>query len=139
APGENVLVDAVDERAIEVEEESGHACSFAHGRGGARADIIHAEPCRFLMRLFPFCAIAWIAAVSPAFAEGITIVLDFQGPRSEQSVKEMKHEFAGIMKDSALRFDFQSRSQAEQTTSSDVLVVVKFKGKCVFEPAPYLI
>ena len=91
------------------------------------------------MRLLPLCAIAWIAAVSPAFAEGITIVLDFQGPRSEQSVKEMKHEFAGIMKDSSLRFDFQSRRQAEQTTSSDALVVVKFKGKCVFEPAAYLI
>jgi hypothetical protein len=91
------------------------------------------------MRLLPLCAIAWIAAVSPVFAEGITIVLDFQGPRSEQSIREMKHEFAGIMKDSTIRFEFQSRSQAEQTSSSDALVVVKFKGKCVFEPAPYLI
>jgi hypothetical protein len=91
------------------------------------------------MRALPLFAIAWIAAISPAFAEGITIVLDFQGPRSEQSVTEMKHEFAGIMKDSTVHFDFQSRGQAEQTVSSDVLVVVKFKGKCVFEPAPYLL
>ncbi len=77
-------------------------------------------------------------AVSPAFAEGVTIVLDFQGPRSEQSVSEMKREFAGIMKDSPLHFDFRSRSQAEEVTS-DNLVVVRFKGKCVFEPVPYLL
>ena len=90
------------------------------------------------MRLVPLCAIAWIAAVSPAFAEGITIVLDFQGARSEQSVAEMKREFAGIMRDSRLRFEFRSRSQAEQTSFSDVLIV-RFKGKCVFEPVPYLL
>jgi hypothetical protein len=91
------------------------------------------------MRLLPLFAIAWITATAPAFAEGITIVLDFQGPRSEQSITEMKHEFEGIMKDSPLRFDFQSRSQAEQSVSNDQLVVVRFKGKCVFEPVPYLI
>ena len=91
------------------------------------------------MRLLPLFAIAWIASVSCGFAEGITIILDFQGPRSDQSIAEMKHEFAGIMKDSPLRFDFQSRRQAEQTVSEDLLVVVKFKGKCVFEPVPYLL
>jgi hypothetical protein len=91
------------------------------------------------MRLGLVCAIGWILAASPGFAEGITIVLDFQGPRSEQSITEMKREFAGIMKDSAVHFDFQSRSQAEKATSSDELVVVRFKGKCVFEPVPYLI
>lgn len=94
------------------------------------------------MRRVPFCTFAWIVAVfgavSPAFAEGVTIVLDFQGPRSEQSVSEMKREFAGIMKDSPLHFDFRSRSQAEEVTS-DNLVVVRFKGKCVFEPVPYLL
>jgi hypothetical protein len=91
------------------------------------------------MRLVLLCAIAWISAVTPGFAEGITIVLDFQGPRSEQSVTEMKREFEGIMKGSPVRFEFQSRSQAEETTSTDQLVVVRFKGKCVFEPVPYLI
>jgi hypothetical protein len=91
------------------------------------------------MRVLPLLAIAWIAAGTPALAEGVTIVLDFQGPRSEQSIAEMKHEFAGIMKDSPLRFDFQSRGQAEQSDSSGALLIVKFKGKCVFEPAPYLL
>ena len=89
------------------------------------------------MRLVSICAIACMAA-SPVFAEGITIVLDFQGPRSEQSIAEMKREFAGIMKSSPLRFEFLTRAEAAQTTAPD-MVVVKFKGKCVFEPVPYLL
>jgi hypothetical protein len=88
------------------------------------------------MRLVWICAFAWLAVPS-AFGEGITIVLDFQGPRSEQSVAEMKREFAGIMKDTAVRFDFRSRSQASQETLSD-LVLVRFKGKCVLDPVGYL-
>jgi hypothetical protein len=88
------------------------------------------------MRLVWICAFAWLAVPS-AFGEGITIVLDFQGPRSEQSVAEMKREFAGIMKDTAVRFDFRSRSQASQEALSD-LVLVRFKGKCVLDPVGYL-
>jgi hypothetical protein len=76
-------------------------------------------------------------AVPSAFGEGITIVLDFQGPRSEPSVAEMKREFAGIMKDTALRFDFRSRGQASEETLTD-LVVVRFTGKCVLGPVGYL-
>jgi hypothetical protein len=88
------------------------------------------------MRLVWICAFAWLAVPS-AFGEGITIVLDFQGPRSEQSVAEMKREFTGIMKDTAVRFDFRSRSQASQEALSD-LVLVRFKGKCVLDPVGYL-
>jgi hypothetical protein len=88
------------------------------------------------MRLVWICAFAWLAVPS-AFGEGITIVLDFQGPRSEQSVAEMKREFAGIMKDTAVRFDFRSRSQASQEALFD-LVLVRFKGKCVLDPVGYL-
>jgi hypothetical protein len=88
------------------------------------------------MRLVWICAFAWLAVPS-AFGEGITIVLDFQGPRSEQSVAEMKREFAGIMKDTAVRFDFRSRSQASQEALSD-LVLVRFTGKCMLDPVGYL-
>src|ERR1019366_4698611 len=88
------------------------------------------------MRLVWICAFAWLAVPS-AFGEVITIVLDFQGPRSEQSVAEMKREFTGIMKDTAVRFDFRSRSQASQEALTD-LVVVRFKGKCVLDPVGYL-
>jgi hypothetical protein len=90
------------------------------------------------MRPVLYCAIACIAAVSPALSEGITIVVDFDGPRSEQSVKEMKREFDGIMRDSSLTFEFRTRAEAAQS-SAPGLMVVRFKGKCVFEPVPYLI
>ena len=88
------------------------------------------------MRPVWICAFACLFVLS-AFGEGITIVLDFQGPRSEQSVAEMKREFAGIMKDSTLRFDFRWRSQASQEVLTD-LVLVRFTGKCVLEPVGYL-
>ncbi|MEO8596953.1 MAG: hypothetical protein ABI759_26785 [Candidatus Solibacter sp.] len=87
------------------------------------------------MRLACICALACLA--SPAFAEGITIVLDFQGARSEPAIAEMKREFTGIMKDSPVRFDFRSRTQVSQDGLSDLLVV-RFTGKCAFEPAGYL-
>ena len=88
------------------------------------------------MRPVWICAFACFFVLS-AFGEGITIVLDFQGPRSEQSVAEMKREFAGIMKDSTLRFDFRWRSQASEEALTD-LVLVRFTGKCVLEPVGYL-
>ena len=88
------------------------------------------------MRPVWICALALLAAPS-AFGEGITIVLDFQGPRSESSVAEMKREFAGIMKDSPLHFDFRSRGQTPGEALSD-LVLVRFTGKCMLEPVGYL-
>jgi hypothetical protein len=89
------------------------------------------------MRLVALCAL--LAAAAPfASAEGVTIVLDFQGPRSEGSVEEMKREFQGIMKDSSIHFDWKTRAEAEGT-STENLVVVRFKGTCVVKPVPYLI
>jgi hypothetical protein len=88
------------------------------------------------MRLACICALACVALPN-AFGEGITIVLDFQGPRSEPSVAEMKREFTGIMKGSALRFDFRSRNEAVREDFSDLLVV-RFTGKCRLEPVGYL-
>lgn len=79
-----------------------------------------------------------LALTAPAaIAEGVTIVLDFQGPRNEQSVSELKREFAGIMKDSAIQFEWKSRTEAERADFTN-LVVVRFKGTCVLRPIPYL-
>src|SRR5215471_4351949 len=87
------------------------------------------------MHLAGICAL--VLAVTPAVGEELTIVLDFQGPRSDQSVVEMKREFEGIMKDSSLTFEWKSRAQAEQTSAAN-LVVVRFKGTCILKPIPYL-
>jgi hypothetical protein len=79
-----------------------------------------------------------LAAIAPvALAEGVTIVLDFQGPRNEQSVSEMKREFAGIMKNSAIHFEWTSRTEAEHAGFTSLLVV-RFKGTCILRPIPYL-
>ena len=88
------------------------------------------------MRLYRICALAWVAAIA-AHAEGITIVLDFQGLRSEPAIDEMKREFSGIMKDTALRFDFRQRDEVAGGAPTDV-VLVRFKGNCVLGPVGYL-
>ena len=87
------------------------------------------------MRALLLCLLAAV----PVMAEGVTIVLDFDGPKSDQSIAEMKREFTGIMKDTPLHFEFQTRAQAAGSTTSDNVVIVKFKGKCRFDPVPYLI
>jgi len=74
---------------------------------------------------------------SLAHAGDITIVLDFKGPRSERSIAEMKREFAGILKDSGVSFDWRTRDEAAGNSYTN-LVLVKFKGKCVLEPVGYL-
>jgi hypothetical protein len=86
------------------------------------------------MRLVAICALVFAATAS---AEGVTIVLEFQGPQNDQSVAEMKREFSGIMRDSSLTFDFKSRAEADNQSYSN-LVVVRFKGTCVLKPVPYL-
>jgi hypothetical protein len=90
------------------------------------------------MRLVAISALVFSAAAARvASAEGVTIVLEFQGQQNEQSIAEMKREFSGIMKDSALTFDFKSRAEATYHSYSN-LVVVRFQGTCVLKPIPYL-
>ena len=85
------------------------------------------------MRLLAICALF----AATASAEGITIVLEFDGPHSEQSVAEMKREFEGIVKKTTLTVDWRTRREAEQEALSN-LMVVRFRGKCVLDPVPYL-
>jgi hypothetical protein len=89
------------------------------------------------MRLVAISALVLAACASHANAEGVTIVLEFQGTQSDKSVSEMKREFTGIMRDSSLTFDFKSREQVEKLSFSN-LVVVRFKGTCQLKPIPYL-
>jgi hypothetical protein len=70
-------------------------------------------------------------------AADVTIVLDFHGPHKERSVGEMKREFAGIMSRSGISFDWRTRNEVEGRSFPN-LVMVKFNGKCVLEPAGYL-
>jgi hypothetical protein len=85
------------------------------------------------MRLLCICALF----AATASAEGITIVLDFDGPHSEQSVVEMKREFEGIVKSTTLTVGWRTRHEAEKEALAN-LMVVRFKGKCILDPVPYL-
>ncbi len=89
------------------------------------------------MRLVAISAVLVCAVAHAGLAEGVTIVLEFQEPQNQLSIAEMKREFAGIMKDSALTFDFKSRAEAGSLAFSN-LVVVRLKGTCVLKPIPYL-
>src|SRR5437773_575339 len=91
-----------------------------------------------LRSILSIAALATCAVASgPVHPEKLMIVLDFQGPHSERSVAQMKQELEGIMKDSGLSFDWRLREEAANVNAED-LVVVRFKGKCIFEPVGYL-
>jgi hypothetical protein len=74
--------------------------------------------------------------IGPAAAQPteLTIVLDFEGPPSEESLGEMKRELASIMRGSGLVFDWRLRSEIKGSSFSD-LILVKMKGHCGMEPS----
>src|SRR5262245_1849434 len=72
-----------------------------------------------------------------AFATDLTVVVDFAGPHSDRSVREMKREVEGIMKESGLRLDWRVRQEAASELPGN-LVVLRFRGRCVLEPDPIL-
>src|SRR5215469_13785260 len=78
---------------------------------------------------------AEVSTATPA--ADLTIVLKFDGPHSDQSITEMKRELESIMKDSGLHLSWRRREEVEGESFPD-LVVVRFKGKCLMEPTPFL-
>src|SRR4051794_3564466 len=72
-----------------------------------------------------------------AFAEGITIALDFDGPHSGQTEQAMKAEVETVLKDAPLQIGWTTIDVA-RTQAVDNLIVVRLKGRCVLDPAPYL-
>src|SRR4051812_35558576 len=88
----------------------------------------------------PVCICALLAAAvfaTQAANPVLTVVIDFQGPHSTRSLDEMKREAEAVMKPSGVVLDWRTRAEVG-TSSFDNLVVVRFKGKCVLEPAGYL-
>jgi hypothetical protein len=72
-----------------------------------------------------------------ACAEGITIVLDYDGPHSPQTDAAMKREIEGIFHKATLTVNWRTRQEAQNGAASN-LVVVRLKGKCILDPVPYL-
>src|SRR5690349_11329660 len=82
-------------------------------------------------------ACAFPAAASARLSPKLTVVLDFQGTRSDRTVSVMERETEGILKSSGLLLDWRLAADASHESFDD-LVVVRFKGACKVEPVPYV-
>jgi len=74
---------------------------------------------------------AGVDRVSPSV---LTVILDFKGPHSRTSLKEMKRESGQILNSSGVQLDWRMLGEDPFASYSD-LVVMTFRGACEFEPA----
>src|SRR5271165_861344 len=80
-----------------------------------------------------YCALSFVLALAPS-AEArntLTLLVQFEGKHSQQSVDVMKQELQRLMKD--VEVDWKLLDQLHEGDSFDDLVVVKFKGVCQME------
>jgi hypothetical protein len=68
----------------------------------------------------------------------VTLLLQFEGQRSDSAVEEMKRELNSIMSSAGLAFDYKLRSELNEWDAPSDLIVVKFKGRCRMEAMPAL-
>lgn len=65
----------------------------------------------------------------------LTVVLDFKGPHSQASIKEMEREAGLILKSTGLRLGWHTLGVKPISAYND-LVVITFRGACQYDPAP---
>jgi len=73
------------------------------------------------------------AGILPSAVADVTVVLDFRGPNSVATTKEMQREASQILGASGVHLSFATRQQAAASDFSD-LVVMTFRGNCKAEP-----
>jgi hypothetical protein len=74
------------------------------------------------------------AGLADAPSTKLTIVLDFEGQHSEESVAEMKRETASILKPAGFVFDWHLRNEAGHDSYPN-LIFVKLRGGCLLDPS----
>src|SRR5271165_116793 len=79
-----------------------------------------------------------VAAIPPSNDADVTVIVNFKGSYSAPAIKEMQREAGEIIKTSGIRLGWRLRSEAADSTFND-LVVMTFKGACVFNPMPMLV
>jgi hypothetical protein len=77
---------------------------------------------------------AAISAAEKTSSPVLTVILDFKGPHSPASVREMERESALILKSTGVTLEWRILGQDPFASYSD-LVVMSFKGACEYEPA----
>jgi hypothetical protein len=90
-----------------------------------------------LRRVGLLLALALPLAAEPLPSQKITVVLDFRGPYSADSVSAMKQEMQDLVKDAGVQLEWKTLDQASGEEYGD-MVVVQFNGKCILKPVPYL-
>jgi hypothetical protein len=88
-------------------------------------------------RVLLMTAAALAAAAGTRVPAKLTVVLDFQGARSDLTIAAMERETEGIFKTSGVNLDWRLAADAS-AESFDDLVVVQFKGACKVEAVPYV-
>lgn len=89
--------------------------------------------CNALISLFLALCLPASAGIPPTPLADVTVVLDFKGPTSPGTTKEMLREASQILGATGVRLSFTNRSEASAHDFSD-LVVMTFRGNCKSEP-----
>ncbi len=71
-------------------------------------------------------------------ADPLTLILQFDGRHSEQSVGEMKRELQSILRSSGTEVAWRNSGEISATESFSNLVMVTFHGNCEMRPYPPL-
>ena len=74
---------------------------------------------------------AGVDRVSPSV---LTVILDFKGPHSRTSVREMERESGRILQSSGVKLDWHMLGDDPYASYPD-LVVMTFRGACRYEPS----
>jgi hypothetical protein len=77
-----------------------------------------------------------VATASRPVPSGLTVVMDFRGAHSDNSIREMETESATILKSTGLKLDWKLRNQMVVGDTYPDVVVMTFKGACTFDPVP---
>jgi hypothetical protein len=76
--------------------------------------------------------------MTPSTGADVTVVVNFKGPYSAPAIQEMQREAGRIIQSSGITLEWRSRAEASKATFND-LVVMNFKGSCVFNPMPMVV
>ena len=90
--------------------------------------MLRSAICICLIASLPAPLGAGLLHVSPSV---LTVVLDFKGPHSRASVKEMKRESGLILGASGILLDWRMMGE-DSTESNNDLAVMTFKGACEY-------
>src|SRR5437762_2628658 len=99
--------------------------SSYHKSGSVAYSLLVRDVWRALNRALISTALVFPLAAATRPSSDLTVVLDFQGSRSERSIQEMQREAATILKASGIQLEWRTRSEASRESFND-LVLVRF-------------